>query len=238
MWQKCYHRLGEAALFIQQMSDTTQCGIWLKVQMFISISEMIEWNENEASVDHKAQQLSLFVLHRVFLLTSCRRHGGAAWLALTQYLTNSKWQSFTFFSLQLSAKRMFSRKEAGSASRYSAQAQQEAAAMSSFTKPVYSYRWWCVTWCVGTFTLSLRCLHGSMSSCGCSILIFMALKSSRTGSLPVSEIYGFMTENFPYFKVEAFCFLHLSEKPPVIMCEENILLDLFIFIFCSCLSLG
>ncbi|XP_061072564.1 forkhead box protein N1 [Conger conger] len=33
-----------------------------------------------------------------------------------------------------------------------------------------------------------------------SILIFMALKSSRTGSLPVSEIYGFMTEHFPYFK--------------------------------------
>ncbi|XP_035241534.1 forkhead box protein N1 [Anguilla anguilla] len=33
-----------------------------------------------------------------------------------------------------------------------------------------------------------------------SILIFMALRSSRTGSLPVSEIYGFMTEHFPYFK--------------------------------------
>ncbi|XP_018104267.1 forkhead box protein N1 isoform X2 [Xenopus laevis] len=33
-----------------------------------------------------------------------------------------------------------------------------------------------------------------------SILIFMALKNSKTGSLPVSEIYNFMTENFPYFK--------------------------------------
>ncbi|XP_018603965.1 forkhead box protein N1 [Scleropages formosus] len=33
-----------------------------------------------------------------------------------------------------------------------------------------------------------------------SILIFMALRSSKTGSLPVSEIYSFMTENFPYFK--------------------------------------
>ncbi|KAM9320617.1 forkhead box protein N1 [Gastrophryne carolinensis] len=33
-----------------------------------------------------------------------------------------------------------------------------------------------------------------------SILIFMALKSSKTGSLPVSEIYNFMTEHFPYFK--------------------------------------
>ncbi|XP_026790440.2 forkhead box protein N1 [Pangasianodon hypophthalmus] len=33
-----------------------------------------------------------------------------------------------------------------------------------------------------------------------SILIFMALRNSRTGSLPVSEIYSFMTEHFPYFK--------------------------------------
>lgn len=33
-----------------------------------------------------------------------------------------------------------------------------------------------------------------------SILIFMALKNSKTGSLPVSEIYSFMTEHFPYFK--------------------------------------
>ncbi|XP_034280345.1 forkhead box protein N1 [Pantherophis guttatus] len=32
------------------------------------------------------------------------------------------------------------------------------------------------------------------------ILIFMALKNSKTGSLPVSEIYNFMTEHFPYFK--------------------------------------
>lgn len=29
----------------------------------------------------------------------------------------------------------------------------------------------------------------------------MALKNSKTGSLPVSEIYNFMTEHFPYFKV-------------------------------------
>ncbi|XP_055513742.1 forkhead box protein N1-like [Leucoraja erinacea] len=33
-----------------------------------------------------------------------------------------------------------------------------------------------------------------------SILIFMALKNSKTGSLPVSDIYNFMTEHFPYFK--------------------------------------
>lgn len=29
----------------------------------------------------------------------------------------------------------------------------------------------------------------------------MALKSSKTGSLPVSDIYSFMKEHFPYFKV-------------------------------------
>ncbi|XP_054706724.1 forkhead box protein C2-B-like [Uloborus diversus] len=33
-----------------------------------------------------------------------------------------------------------------------------------------------------------------------SCLIAMALKNSKNGSLPVHEIYDFMTENFPYFK--------------------------------------
>ncbi|XP_062334347.1 forkhead box protein N4-like isoform X2 [Osmerus eperlanus] len=33
-----------------------------------------------------------------------------------------------------------------------------------------------------------------------SCLIAMALKNSQTGSLPVSDIYGFMREHFPYFK--------------------------------------
>nr|XP_032802966.1 forkhead box protein N4-like [Petromyzon marinus] len=33
-----------------------------------------------------------------------------------------------------------------------------------------------------------------------SCLIAMALKNSKNGSLPVSDIYHFMTENFPYFK--------------------------------------
>lgn len=32
-------------------------------------------------------------------------------------------------------------------------------------------------------------------------MIAMALKNSKTGSLPVSEIYSFMKEHFPYFKV-------------------------------------
>eukprot|EP00064_Thunnus_orientalis_P006162 superscaffoldBa00000629_g6178 len=39
--------------------------------------------------------------------------------------------------------------------------------------------------------------HRALSN---SILIFMALKNSKSGSLPVSEIYSFMTEHFPYFK--------------------------------------
>ncbi|XP_032401765.1 forkhead box protein N1 isoform X1 [Xiphophorus hellerii] len=54
----------------------------------------------------------------------------------------------------------------------SIQPHQERSTEALFPKPIYSY----------------------------SILIFMALKNSKTGSLPVSEIYSFMTEHFPYFK--------------------------------------
>lgn len=49
---------------------------------------------------------------------------------------------------------------------------QQKATEKVYPKPVYSY----------------------------SCLIAMALKNSRTGNLPVSEIYNFMIDNFPYFK--------------------------------------
>ncbi|XP_026083025.1 forkhead box protein N1-like [Carassius auratus] len=54
----------------------------------------------------------------------------------------------------------------------SSQTSQDNSVQTLYPKPVYSY----------------------------SILIFLALRNSKTGSLPVSEIYSFMTEHFPYFK--------------------------------------
>ncbi len=41
----------------------------------------------------------------------------------------------------------------------------------------------------------------------------MALKNSKTGSLPVSEIYSFMKEHFPYFKVRSLCKRMPANKP-------------------------
>ncbi|XP_050921583.1 forkhead box protein N1 [Lates calcarifer] len=73
--------------------------------------------------------------------------------------------------------RLYPNNDQSNSSKYSLQSlsnqsHQENTTQPLFPKPIYSY----------------------------SILIFMALKSSKTGSLPVSEIYSFMTEHFPYFK--------------------------------------
>ncbi|XP_070762464.1 forkhead box protein N1 [Enoplosus armatus] len=76
--------------------------------------------------------------------------------------------------LQQVSPRLYPDNDQSSSSEYSlsTQSHQEPTTQPLFPKPIYSY----------------------------SILIFMALKNSKTGSLPVSEIYSFMTEHFPYFK--------------------------------------
>ncbi|XP_065816296.1 forkhead box protein N1 isoform X2 [Labrus bergylta] len=90
-------------------------------------------------------------------------------------------QSFPNYSssspLQQVSSRLLTNNDQSNSSKYSlqsfsSQSHQESPTQSLFPKPIYSY----------------------------SILIFMSLRNSKTGSLPVSEIYSFMTEHFPYFK--------------------------------------
>ncbi|XP_062873421.1 forkhead box protein N1 [Trichomycterus rosablanca] len=89
--------------------------------------------------------------------------------------THSTYDTLSPLQQQFSGEYLFGGLESSSRYSYqniSSQTNQDTSVQPPYPKPIYSY----------------------------SILIFMALRNSRTGSLPVSEIYSFMTEHFPYFK--------------------------------------
>uniref|UniRef100_A0A3B5M6A4 Forkhead box N1 n=1 Tax=Xiphophorus couchianus TaxID=32473 RepID=A0A3B5M6A4_9TELE len=129
--------------------------------------------EVDASVCLLQSSSSLSSLQEVNILDtgSCSRDVQTTW---GEYSDSIQVPKFT--TLSVSAK-LFPNADQPDGTKYplqslSIQPHQERSTEALFPKPIYSY----------------------------SILIFMALKNSKTGSLPVSEIYSFMTEHFPYFK--------------------------------------
>lgn len=116
---------------------------------------------------------------------------------------------FFFFFYQCSTTGLYSNVPFSDQSLYSQPRlapQDQELQPKSFPKPIYSYRSanTQITHYVFVVSHFLYCKQMSFKPLFFfSCLIAMALKNSKTGSLPVSEIYSFMKEHFPYFKVQS-----------------------------------